>query len=201
MRKTLALIAVAMLAIILAAGPATGAAARDEFTIPLNASVNMSNNLTICLQQVTISNVTYGGAYSPDPENSVWPVLVIQYRNDGQSPVAARLHAQFVDNASTVYDKTDKTIYKPLYPGSNVSSTLEVAIPKSHILTQIIVIDDWTKSKTVIPIVYPSPTPEAPSDLVSAILVDDGLRNLLLIPLILVVVGIVGWLMARNRLF
>ncbi|MGA9140670.1 MAG: hypothetical protein WBZ29_10625 [Methanocella sp.] len=203
MQKPLALIAVVLFAVILAAEPAIGAIERDEFTIPLDRNVNLSTNLTIHLMQVTISNVTYGGAYSPDPVNSIWPILMFQYENYGTQQVAGRLQVQFIDNASSVYDKSDVYVGGPIYPNQkSPPQTMEIAMPKGRVLTKVVVIDEWTKNQTVIPIVYPgsslSPTPTpAPQMLV----VDDSLRNLLIIPIILVVVGLVGWYIAKKRLF
>jgi hypothetical protein len=202
MQKTLALIAVVLLALIMVSGQATGATVRDEFTIPLDKSVTLSTNLTVYLMQVTISNETYGGAYSPDPANSIWPALVFQYKNFGTQQVAGRLHVQFVDNEDSVYDKKDVYMGGPIYPDkSSLPQTLEIAIPKDRVLTKIIVIDEWTAEQTVIPVDYHASTLSSTPIPISALVTDDSLRNLLIIPIILVVVGLVGWYIAKRRLF
>lgn len=205
MYKPLAVLAAALIILILAVGTAAGAVERNEFTIPLHRYVNLSTNLTIHTIQVTISDVTYGGAYSEDPINTTWPVLVFQYENYGVQQVAGRLHVQFVDNASTIYDKKDVYTGGPIYPGKqSPPQTLEIALPKGRTLTGLIVIDEWTGKQVLIPIEYPAeyapsaiPTP-AP---VIVVVVDDNLRNLLIIPLILVIVGLVGFFIAKGRLF
>jgi len=206
MQKPLALLAVVLLAFILATGLATGAVERDEFTIPLDRYVNLSTNLTIHILQVTISNVTYGGAYSADPDNSVWPVLMFQYENYGVQQVAGRLHMQFIDNASSVYDKTDVYMGGPIYPGKkSIPQTMEIAMPKGRVLTGLIVIDEWTKKQVLIPVEYESATSAVssptPTTVPEILIVDDNLRNLLIIPIILVIVGLVGWYIAKTRLF
>lgn len=202
MQKTLALLAVVLLAFILASGPVTGATERDEFTIPLDRYVNLSTNLTIHILQVTISDLTYGGAYSPDPENMTWPIIMFQYENYGTQQVAGRLHVQFVDNAGSVYDKSDVYNGGPIYPGKkSTPQMLEIAMPKDRTLTQLVVIDEWTKDQTVIPVVYPASMSSPSSTSEPLVLTGDTLRNLLIIPLILVVVGLVGWYIAKKRLF
>ncbi|OPY27087.1 MAG: hypothetical protein A4E28_02176 [Methanocella sp. PtaU1.Bin125] len=207
MQKPLALLAVVLIAFILATGLATGAIVRDEFTVPLDRYVNLSSNLTIHILQVTISSETYGGAYSPDPENSIWPVLLFQYENYGIQQVAGRLHMQFTDSAGEVYDKKDVYMGGPIYPGKkSPPQTLEIAIPKNRTLAGVIVIDEWTGKQVLIPVEYGSSSSTAfgstqtPSPEI-VVVVDDNLRNLLIIPIILVIVGLVGWYIAKTRLF
>lgn len=202
MRKTLALLSVVLLAFILASGQVTGATERDEFTIPLDRYVNLSTNLTIHILQVTISDVTYGGAYSPDPVNATWPTIMFQYENYGTQQVAGRLHVQFVDNAGSVYDKSDVYNGGPIYPGKkSTPQMLEIAMPKGRTLTQLVVIDEWTKDQTVIPVVYTTPVLSSTPTPASMVLAGDNLRNLFIIPVILVAVGLVGWYIAKKRLF
>jgi hypothetical protein len=206
MQKPLALLAVVLLAFILASGQATGAVERDEFTISLDRYVNLSSNLTIHTIQITISNVTYGGAYSADPENSVWPILMFQYENYGIQQVAGRLHIKFIDNASSVYEKKDVYMGGPIYPGKkSPPQTLEIAMPKGRVLTGLIVIDEWTNKQVLIPVEYTSSTSvtgsSTPTPVPEILIVDDNLRNLLIIPIILVIVGLVGWYIAKTRLF
>lgn len=206
MQKPLALLAVVLLAFILTTGLATGAVERDEFTIPLDRYVNLSTNLTIHILQVTISNVTYGGAYSSDPDNSVWPVLMFQYENYGIQQVAGRMHMRFIDNASSTYDKSDVYMGGPIYPGKkSPPQTMEIAMPKGRVLTGLMVIDEWTNKQVLIPVEYTSATSAAssssPTPVPEILIVDDNLRNLLIIPIILVIVGLVGWYIAKTRLF
>lgn len=203
MQKTLAFIAVALLAIIIVVGPVNSATAPDEFVIPLDRYVNLSSDLTIHTLYVTISKVTYGGAYSPDPVNMTWPILTFQYENYGTQQVAGRLHAQFVDDAGSIYDKPDIYMGGPIYPGKKSPPvTLEIAMPKDRKLTGLIVIDEWTNKQVLIPIEYPSVinslTPGSPSEMV---IEGDTLRNLFFIPIILVIVGLVGWYIAKTKLF
>jgi hypothetical protein len=110
-----------------------------------------------------------------------------------------------VDNAGAVYDKTDMTIPQPIYPGQKTTLvTLEWAVPKGRTLTKLIVIDDALKNTTAeIPIVYPTPTPAEPLAPVLGLLEEEGedMRTLMLIPILLGVVGLIGWFMARKRLF
>jgi hypothetical protein len=208
MLKTLVLAGALLLAgaFILAATAGAAASPADEIVIPLDRYVNFSNNLTVHLLQVTLSNISYYSTYSPDTANSIWPIVVFQYENHGNAQVACRFHVQIVDNTSTVpagwkYDKTDETIYQPLYPDQTLSTmTLEFAMPKDRILTNLTVIDDGVhKVVADIPIVYPASTPEPPVATEPGIIGDSGLRNLLIIPIILVVVGLIGWFMARRR--
>jgi hypothetical protein len=172
----------------------------------LNQKVNFSNNLTVHMIQLTMSNLTYGGAYSTDPVNTVWPVLVFKYENHGKAQVACRLHVKLIDNASAVYEKTDVTIPQPIYPGQvSTFVTLEFAVPKSRTITKLIVIDDALKNVTAeLPIVYPTPTPLPTPSPVPGLFDEgngDSLRNLMLIPILLGLVGLIGWFMARRRLF
>ncbi len=203
MKKPLALIAVVLLVVILAVEPAIGVIERDEFSIPIDKYVNLSSNLTIHVIQVTISNLTYSMAYTPDdPGNTIWPILVYQYENFGDMQVAGRLHAQFVDNASTVYDKSDVYNGGLIYPGKNTSTQiLEIAMPKGRVLKEVAIIDEWTGDRTAIPIVYPSQASSPTPTPAPQMFVDDNLRNLLIIPIILVMVGLIGWYIAKKRLF
>jgi hypothetical protein len=213
MLKTLVLAGLLLLAGAFFIAATTGASASltDEFVIPLDEYLNFSNNLTVHLIQVTVSNITYYTTYSPDPVNTIWPILVFQYENHGNFQVACRFHVQIVDNTSKVpagwtYDKTDETIYQPLYPNQNSSiMTMEFAMPKNLILTNLSIIDDGLKKEIAdFPIVYPTPTP-TPTPSPAPGLFNDGngenLRNLLLIPILLGLVGLIGWFMARKRLF
>ncbi len=192
------------------AGVGYGQRQVDEYAIPLDTDVYLTGNMTVHIIQLTMSNITYGGAYSPDPEHSVWPVITFQYENRGMSQLRGRLHLQIVDNSSTVppgytYDKVDYTIPQPITPGQKSQPvTLEFAIPKGRLVTKLVIIDDDIGHRIAaeIPIVYPSAAPAATATPESAIpAVDDNLRNLLIIPILLGIVGLVGWLMARNRLF
>jgi hypothetical protein len=213
MLKTLVLAGVLLLACAFFFAPtvSAGASQTDEFVIPLDEYLHFSNNLTVHLIQVTISNITYYTTFSPDPVNTVWPILVFQYENHGNYQVACRFHVQIVDNTSKVpagwtYDKTDETIYKPLYPNQNSSiMTMEYAMPKNRVLTNLSIIDDGLKKEIAnIPIVYPTPAPLPTPGNGSGLFEDgngDSLRNLLLIPLLLGIVGLIGWFMARKRLF
>ena len=213
MPKTLVLAGALLLlgAFFIVATAGATASQPDEFIIPLGKSVTFSNNLTVDLIQVTMSNITYGGAYSPDPANTIWPVLVFQYENHGKAQVACRFHVRIVDNTSKVpagwtYDKTDETVYTSLLPGQNTSTvTLEFAMPKGRILTNLSIIDDGLHQEIAnIPIVYPTPTP-LPTPVPVPGIFDEGngdnLRNLMLIPILLGLVGLIGWFMARRRLF
>ncbi len=209
MDKSLSLLTALIVCVPLLISPSSAVTTPDEFTIPLNLDVNFSNNLTVHLIQVTMSNITYYSTYSPDPLNTVWPVLVFQYENRGNYQTACRFHVQISDNTSKVpagwnYDKTDNAIYTPLYPGKNSSlMTLEFAMPKDRILTNLSVIDDnLHKEVANIPIVYPNSAPSSSTTQEpQALIADDSLRNLLIIPIILVVVGLVGWYIAKTRLF
>jgi hypothetical protein len=210
MQKTLVLAGILLLAGAFFISATTGAIASasqtDEFAVPLNTYVNFSNNLSVYLHQLTISNITYGGAYSSDPVNTICPVLVFHYENHGKAQVACRLHVKLVDNASAVYEKTDVTIPQPIYPGQvSTLVTLELAVPKSRTITKLIIIDDGIKNTIAeFPIIYPTPTP-LPTPVPGPGIFDEGsgdsLRNLLLIPILLGVVGLIGWFMARKRLF
>lgn len=133
MLKTLVLAGLLLLigAFLIDVTSVAAASQPDELVIPLNKYVNFSNNLTVYLNQLTISNITYGGAYSSDPANTIWPVLLFHYENHGLAQVACRLHVKLVDNASTVYEKTDVAIPQPIYPGQvSTLVTLEMAVPK-----------------------------------------------------------------------
>jgi hypothetical protein len=194
-----------LIAVPLVIGLSSAAATPDEFVIPLDKYVNFSNNLTVYLNQLTVSNLTYGGAYSADPMNTTWPVLLFHYENHGLAQVACRLHVQLVDNASAVYDKTDVFISEPIYPGQvSTLVTLEMAIPNGRTITKLILVDDAKKKVAAeLPIVYPTPTP-TPTPTPAPGMFDgagDSLRNLLLIPILLGLVGLIGWFMARKRLF
>jgi hypothetical protein len=136
---------------------------QKELTIPINQRFQLNNNLTVNIIQVTISNQTYGSAYSANPENMVWPVLLFQYTNNGDYPAAGRLHVKFVDNRSVVYDKVDMGNVEPIYPGKTYAPAfVEVAMPRDRILEKVIIVDG--QNETMIPITYPdsylSPTPE-----------------------------------------
>jgi hypothetical protein len=185
-------------------GLSSAATTPDEFAIPLDKYVNFSNNLTVYLNQLTVSNITYGGAYSSDPVNTTWPVLLFHYENHGLAQVACRLHVKLVDNASVVYEKTDVTIPQPIYPGQvSTLVTLEMAVPKGRTITKLIIIDDGLKKATAeFPIVYPTPGPTpSPAPGIFDESGGESLRNLLLIPILLGIVGLIGWFMARKRLF
>ena len=205
MNKPIALLIALLIAVPLVIGLSSAAATPDEFAIPLNTYVNFSNNLTVYLNQLTISSITYGGAFSSDPVNTTWPVLLFHYENHGIAQVACRLHVKLVDDANAVYEKTDVTIPQPIYPGQvSTLVTIEMAIPKGRTITRLILVDDAKKiTAAEFPIVYPThaltPTPvPAPG------IFDEGgesLRNLLLIPILLGLVGLIGWFMAGKRLF
>jgi hypothetical protein len=202
--KSLALLIALLIAVPLVMG-FSAATTPDELVIPLDKYVNFSNNLTVYLNQLTVSNITYGGAYSSDPVNTIWPVLLFHYENHGLAQVACRLHVQLVDNASAIYDKTDVFISEPIYPGQvSTLVTLEMAVPKGRTITKLILIDDGKKTVAAeFPIVYPTPTP-TPTSAPAPGMFDgagDSWRNLLLIPILLGVVGLIGWFMARKRLF
>jgi hypothetical protein len=208
MLKTLASAGIALLigAFLITATACASASTANETIIPLDRYVTFSNNLTVHLIQVTISNISYYSTFSPG--DSVWPIIVFQYENHGNSQVACRFHVQIVDNTSTVppmwnYDKVDPTVYQPLQPGQNSSVlTMEFAMPKGRILTNLSIIDDGLKKEIAnIPIVYSTPVP--PATPVPGIFDEGGenMRNLLIIPILLGLVGLIGWFMARRRLF
>jgi hypothetical protein len=212
MLKTLVRAGVLLLigAFLITATAGASTSPTDEFIIPLNKYITFHNNLTVYLSQVTISNFSYYSTYSPDPANTVWPILVFRYENHGNYQVACRFHVQIVDNTSKVpdgwrYDKTDETVYQTLYPNQNSSvMTLEFAMPKDRILTNLSIIDDGIHKEIAnIPIVYPTPTPlPTPAPVLG--LLDEGgedMRNLMIIPILLGLVGLIGWFMARRRLF
>jgi hypothetical protein len=73
---------------------------------------------------------------------------------------------------------------------------MEFAMPKGRTPTNLSIIDD-TQHKEVanIPIVYPTPVPGIFDE------GDDNPRNLMLIPILLGLVGLIDWFMARKRLF
>lgn len=203
MKRSLSLPVSLLLAALLLASLTSSASAEGDVTIPLDRYVNLSNGLTVQLIQITISNVTYGGANALDP-NSVFPILIIKYHNFGNYRAPGRLHVQFRDNASTVYDKKDYTIIEPIFPNSvHAPVMIEVAMPKSRKLTNLTVIDDDIH-KTIedIPIVYPTPTPTpGPASVPPEEIQGDDLRNLLIIPILLGIVGLVGWYIAKKRIF
>lgn len=188
----------------------SAAATTDELVIPMNIHVNMSNNLSVYLTQVTISNVSIYNTYSKDAENTTWVILNIIYENHGKGPNACRFHVQIVDNSSKVpagwnYDKTDESLFQTLSPGQNSPpAVMEFAMLKGRILTNLSVIDDTIHKEVAnIPIVYPTPTPSPTPASVPGLFDEGGenLRNLMLIPILLGLVGLVGWFMARRRLF
>lgn len=176
----------------------------------MNRYVNFSNNLSVYLSQITISNVSSYNTYSPDPVNSSWAVLLFHYEDQGKNKVACRFHVQITDNSSKVpagwnYDKTDVTLYQILNPGQNSPPVvMEFAMPEGRVLTNLSVIDDTINKEIMnIPIVYPSPTP-VPTPAPAPGIFDEGgdnLRNLMLVPILLGLVGLIGWFMARRRLF
>ena len=211
MLKTLVLAGVALLlgAFLITATVDASAGQTDELIIPLNAYVNFSNNLTVHIIQVTLSNITYYSTYTPDPMNTTWPIILFQYENHGEAQVACRFHVEIVDNSSAVpagwkYDKTDEALYQPLYPGQKSSvMTMEFAMPKGHVLTNLSIIDDGIHEEVArIPIFYTAPTiTPTPAMIVSDVIGDDSFRNLMIIPILLGLAGLIGWLMARKRLF
>lgn len=185
-------------------------ATSDELVIPMNQYVNYSNNLSVYLDHVTIYNVSKFNTYSPDIANSVWPVLYFNYENHGKNKVACHLHVQITDNSSKVpagwnYDKIDESLYQILNPGQNSPPViLEFAMPAGRTLTNLSVIDDTMHQEIAnIPIVYPTPTPLSTFAAGPGIFDEggDNLRNLMLIPILLGLVGLIGWFMARRRLF
>jgi hypothetical protein len=208
--KSLALLTAIVVAMTLLIACSSAAATPDEMVIPLNKYVKFSNNLSVYLDHITIYNGSIYNTYSPDPANSVWPVLVFHYENQGKNKVACHVRMQITDNSSQVpagwkYDKPDESLYQILNPGQNSSSVImEFAMPAGRVLTNLTVID-YTNNKefTNIPIVYPTPTPLPTSVPAPGIFEEGGedLRNLMLIPILLGLVGLIGWFMARRRLF
>jgi|AGTN01.1.fsa_nt_gi hypothetical protein len=210
MQKTLVLAGVLLLvgAFLIALTPVAVSGPADGLTISMDRYVNFSNGLTVHLTYVALSNVTYGGAYSPDPANTTWPILGFEYQNHGNQQVACRFHVQISDDTGTVpakwkYDNTDNIIYQPLYPGqTSPAVTLEFSMPNDRTLTNLSVIDDGLKEVVeVIPIVYPATSDPGVEPSGSTGENWDSLRNLMLIPILLGLVGLVGWFMARKRLF
>jgi hypothetical protein len=208
--KSLALLTALLVAVPLLMACSSAAATPDELVIPLNQYVKFSNNMSVYLDHVTIYNVSIYNTYSPDPANSVWPVLVFHYENQGKNKVACHVRVQITDNSGKVpagwkYDKPDESLYQILNPGQNSSPVvMEFAMPVGRVLTNLSVID-YTNSKefTNIPIVYPTPTPLSTSAQALGIFEEggDNLRNLMLIPILLGLVGLIGWFMARRKLF
>jgi hypothetical protein len=188
-----------------------GASSGGDMVIPMDRYVNLSNGLIIHLEQVTISDLSLYSTYSPDNANTTWILLVFHYEYYGKHQVACRFHVQIVDDTGTVpagwrYDKTDETIYKPLYP-NEVSSTmtLEFAMPKDRRLTKLIVIDDALKAVSAeLPIDYSMHVPSQTSPSLPEIIFEEegkDLRTLMIIPILLGIVGLIGWFMARRKLF
>lgn len=187
----------------------TAASTTDEIIIPLDRYVNLSNNITVHLIQITLSKIPYYNTITPEPENTVWPIIVFKYENHGISQAACRLHVRLVDNTSTVpagwkYDRTDETVYQPLFPNQASSVIpMEFSMPKDRVLTNLSIIDDTLHREIAnIPIIYPSPSSETPVPVPG--IFDEGgdsIRNLMLIPILLGLAGLIGWFMARRRLF
>lgn len=183
------------------------ASASNETTFPLEQRVQLSNNLTVHIIQVTVSNVTYGGAYSSDPEHSVWPIVVFQYENNGNVPLPSRLHVRFVDNESKSYDQVSESMELVLPGKTYAPAMIEVAIPQNRFLTELVIVDDSIDQKTVtreisipIPNATPTPEPTASTPGISDISIGDNVFTIALIPIILAGIGLAGWLMARKLL-
>jgi hypothetical protein len=179
--------------------------ADGELYIPIDKRVQMSNNLSVELKYVTVSETSYSGAYSSDPAGSVWPILVFKYENDGNIPLPGRLHVKFIDNESKAYEKVSQSVEMIVSGKTYAPDMIEVAMPRHKYLTELVIVDDSLDHKKVereitIPLTLPSPTPTPTAVPLLPEVGEDGGNWLTLaaIPVFVGIVALIGWVMARK---
>jgi len=150
------------LVLLLAALSAWPAQATDIESVTLDKRVPVSDTMDAYLAQLTISDTTYGGAYAPDPQNSLFAVLVYNYENHGSTPQTGHLNIAFLDDNGTWYPAVDPGTLSPVGPGqTSYRSTLEIAFPKDRKLVGYKFVKGFQETDFSLPYYMPSGSPTA----------------------------------------
>ena len=162
MRKPFAFLAAALLlAPLVAAIFASPASATDLYRIPLNRQIPIAADMDVNLEQVTISDTTYGGSYAPDMSAVWFAELIYEYDNHGPAPETGHLHVTFIDDQGQSHEVRDEgTFYQVPPNGTSGYRFLEINFPKGRKLVQLNVILGF--DTVTIPLNYPgtsTPTP------------------------------------------